>query len=194
MWWRCRVARGGALAVWGGNYGTPHAFVCARSVEPLRAPCKAKAVIFFSRGAFGPLCADGTGVICAVSTRAFKPCYITLLEDNSARQPLRRDYTAHTPASFAPGPGSLSSRSGTRAPRRPARNHRTQTTLCIPHPSSTEDGICAILDRGRVMNTGKRAKRHRALELHRSLSDLTLTRTAYARSDTRKDLSDLRKF
>jgi len=44
------------------------------------------------------------------------------------------------------------------------------------------------------MTAGKRAKRHRALELHRSLSDLTLTRTAYARSDTRKDLSDLRKF
>ena len=181
MWWRC--PRRGRRSKFGEELRDTR----PRSVEVskyLLTPwsrgerrVRRKAVIFFSRGAFGPLCADGVGVICQ-HVRLVKSCYITLLEDNSARQPLRRDYTAHTPASFAPGPGSLSSRSGTLAPRRPARNHLyTQTTLCIPHPSSTEEGICAMAPRGIYGRSKQVGARRAGGEAPRSMSGLSERRS-----------------
>ena len=68
--WRCRVARGGALAVWGRTTG--HApvgsFGCLRPVEPWRAPCKAKSGHVLLAWGIWPAVRGRSG--CHLSTRA----------------------------------------------------------------------------------------------------------------------------
>ena len=68
--WRCRVARGGALAVWGRTTG--HApvgsFGCLRPVEPWRAPCKAKSGHILLAWGIWPAVRGRSG--CHLSTRA----------------------------------------------------------------------------------------------------------------------------